>query len=86
MPTVAEQFAALEMRIEEAWVALTTMRYNRPRTYYLSPTGLLVYDSRGGDVATAIEIGTFTRTEDLQHFREAVFFVWNEMHGGRNGG
>lgn len=66
---------ALEIKIEEAWVALTKMPPKRRRTLYLTRNRNIVWGDNGTRNSHLQEIGTYNRTVTLEDFRGDVFWA-----------
>lgn len=77
-PLPGDPLAALELRIEEAWLRLTARRGARPVTVCLTDagnlTGVTPYEPR----ESGTEVGTYTHTVTLAQFREDVFFAHDQ--------
>lgn len=65
---------ALELQIEEAWVALTKMSLGRSRTLYLTRRRRVVWAANDRRATELVEIGTYTRSVALAELREDVFY------------
>lgn len=77
---MSEEIESLEVRLERAWCQLKEMHPSTERALFLTPRGAIVgFKDSQGRPPNSILMGIFTREEDLQHFRETVFFVWSEM-------
>ncbi|GAB3388207.1 hypothetical protein [Lysobacter fragariae] len=71
---------ALELQIEEAWVALTKMPPMRKRTLCLTRGRSIVWDRQSLDRHRhVVEIGTYTREVTLADFRDDVFYASEQM-------
>lgn len=73
--------ASIEVQIEAAWLELLECR--RRRRYFLTDSGKLRHGegtSKGDE-----EVGYYTRSVELDQFREDVFFVYSKLKGKIHG-
>ena len=73
---------ALEIRIEKAWLSLNNGHPKTLREVLLTPS-LRIVGTNPRDAIPKFSriVGTFTSAVTLIDFRDAVFTVYDEMHG-----
>lgn len=70
---------AMELQIEQAWVALTKMSPQRRRTLFLTTGRRVVWKSNDVRASHLVEIGTYLKSVTLAELREDVFFANEQL-------
>lgn len=73
------EVAALELRIEEAWLRLTAFRQQQAVTVYLTDSARIAGIGEYIPRAAGKEVGTYNRKVTLADFRADVFWTFEQM-------
>lgn len=66
---------ALELQIEDAWLALARLSPTRTRTLYLTVGRRVVWRPEDVRGFKSVEVGTYGRKVSLRDLREDVFYA-----------
>lgn len=75
--TAALSPECIAAEIEQAWLALASKR--RPVDVYVTRRGRVIWPREIQGQTTAELVGRYDSSVTLQHFREDVFHVWEEL-------